>query len=540
MPVLELISDVQRIASSGAFEIKAGSESFDEQLMKRLKEKAIFQPKPSSPAHPTIATDTANIGEMRMEAAVEVDGEGGGRGYSEICEYRKGWDWKSDKQASTTTDSQTIFAAGRVKNELSFTQRGVGIEDDSLTSLHWLTGVRVEVSDGRPLQLQCAPPSPAPSVDSICEDVVGSSPESSPGTVDVKPPYSYATLIIMSMKNNDSGKMTLSQIYQWISDNFIYYRKSRPTWHNSIRHNLSLNKCFKKIPRKKGEPGKGGYWALVPEYAEKLLESNIRKRRASSGPCSVNEDRKRKRLKEVECDLLSGLKYELGDSPRKENILTQYNSVSKPDNSNTAHYGALSLPETLGIDSDDLSQLNTLAPNTTPCDLPGTPPHTPGSSTHLDDIKETTNAKSSSCGMELLSDLEHCRRDHAYGKSPVAPYDDSDEENIRAIALQLQGNDRFWNYQEELPSQDIPDDTLGLLQETRNITDLNSCFTDTDDLSATLFYCLRESPMSGDDEGLSNNGGYLSGDMSLLVKGTAMTLCDSSTQQSPTGCAQVL
>ncbi|XP_016521780.1 forkhead box protein J1-A [Poecilia formosa] len=96
---------------------------------------------------------------------------------------------------------------------------------------------------------------------------------------DIKPPFSYATLICMAMQASQRSKLTLASIYQWITDNFCYYRHADPTWQNSIRHNLSLNKCFIKVPRRKDEPGKGGFWRIDPPYAERLLSGPHRTRR---------------------------------------------------------------------------------------------------------------------------------------------------------------------------------------------------------------------------------------------------------------------
>ncbi len=55
---------------------------------------------------------------------------------------------------------------------------------------------------------------------------------------------------------------------------------------NSIRHNLSLNKCFIKVPRQKDEPGKGGFWKIDPQYAERLLSGAYKKRRLP--PVQIN------------------------------------------------------------------------------------------------------------------------------------------------------------------------------------------------------------------------------------------------------------
>lgn len=85
----------------------------------------------------------------------------------------------------------------------------------------------------------------------------------------VKPPYSYANLIGMAILRAPNRRLTLAQIYKWISDTFAFYRNSQETgWQNSIRHNLSLSKTFVKQERPKDDPGKGHYWRIT-EGSEK-------------------------------------------------------------------------------------------------------------------------------------------------------------------------------------------------------------------------------------------------------------------------------
>ncbi|KAF2364049.1 Fork head domain [Trinorchestia longiramus] len=99
-----------------------------------------------------------------------------------------------------------------------------------------------------------------------------------------KPPYSYVALISMAIKDSKDRKLLLSDIYRWIARNFPYYAnqdsKLQHGWKNSIRHNLSLNECFVKVPREGGAGGgKGNFWTLDPQHEEMFEPGNYKRRK---------------------------------------------------------------------------------------------------------------------------------------------------------------------------------------------------------------------------------------------------------------------
>ncbi|XP_052801997.1 forkhead box protein N4-like [Mya arenaria] len=97
-----------------------------------------------------------------------------------------------------------------------------------------------------------------------------------------KPVYSYSCLIAMALKNSRTGNLPVSEIYNFMIDNFPYFKTAPDGWKNSVRHNLSLNKCFAKYDT--GKPTgqhtrKGCLWALNPAKVEKMDDEIVKWRK---------------------------------------------------------------------------------------------------------------------------------------------------------------------------------------------------------------------------------------------------------------------
>lgn len=94
-----------------------------------------------------------------------------------------------------------------------------------------------------------------------------------------KPPYSYISLTAMAIQSSPRKMLSLSEIYQFIIDHFPFYRENQQRWQNSLRHNLSFNDCFIKVPRRPDQPGKGSYWSLHPECGAMFENGSFLRRR---------------------------------------------------------------------------------------------------------------------------------------------------------------------------------------------------------------------------------------------------------------------
>ncbi|KAJ1372718.1 hypothetical protein KIN20_034944 [Parelaphostrongylus tenuis] len=96
-----------------------------------------------------------------------------------------------------------------------------------------------------------------------------------------KPGWSYSNLIALALKNSETGQLTVSEIYAFMLEHFPYFRTAPSGWKNSVRHNLSLNKCFCKVELDDElfvvqQTRKSCLWMISPDRIDKV-EQDIRK-----------------------------------------------------------------------------------------------------------------------------------------------------------------------------------------------------------------------------------------------------------------------
>lgn len=138
-------------------------------------------------------------------------------------------------------------------------------EDEELTSLSWLhestdllnsfshSGLRsVSPLQDPDSQHPRSPSSTSPSPD---DGLLGDahSPYDLAVGANRKPPYSFSCLIFMAIEDAPNKRLPVKDIYGWILEHFPYFANAPTGWKNSVRHNLSLNKCFKKVDKDRSQ-----------------------------------------------------------------------------------------------------------------------------------------------------------------------------------------------------------------------------------------------------------------------------------------------
>ena len=100
--------------------------------------------------------------------------------------------------------------------------------------------------------------------------------------------YTSCMCFDVTVQSSPLKMCTLCEIYQFIMDQFPFYRHAQQRWQNSIRHSLSFNDCFVKVSRSADRPGKGNYWTLHPD-SHNMFDNGCYLRRQKRFKCPKKE-----------------------------------------------------------------------------------------------------------------------------------------------------------------------------------------------------------------------------------------------------------
>lgn len=141
-------------------------------------------------------------------------------------------------------------------------------EETDLTSLSWLTS----------FTLPSPPPSPPSQNNLLHHSTISTLIQPFLANSRQKPPFSFACLAFLAIEASARQRLSVKEVYTWITLNFPYYRLvPSGSWKNSIRHNLALNNTFSKVDKNllamRDFSGKGSLWCVRGECRGVLLDA---------------------------------------------------------------------------------------------------------------------------------------------------------------------------------------------------------------------------------------------------------------------------
>lgn len=105
-----------------------------------------------------------------------------------------------------------------------------------------------------------------------------------------KPNLSYAAIIAEAIICSPEKKLTLREIYFTVNSRYPFFSLDKTGWQNSIRHNLSLNNSFYKLPKTNATStnSKGSYWCINNQDAYLILNKGKRPNNYQQQPIMYN------------------------------------------------------------------------------------------------------------------------------------------------------------------------------------------------------------------------------------------------------------
>ncbi|KAG8200025.1 hypothetical protein JTE90_001255 [Oedothorax gibbosus] len=236
---------------------------------------------------------------------------------------------------------------------------------------------------------------------------------------DVRPPFTYASLIRQAIIEAPEKQLTLNEIYNWFQNTFCYFRRNAATWKNAVRHNLSLHKCFMRV-----ENVKGAVWTVDELEFYKRRPQRLQERMSGSLQLPAQG------LVPQGIPLLHGQGGRMGSPPMRQSPGLYGDSL------NASLQAALA--------ESNLSFLNS--------SMGGNVPHTPTSTPTPAATPDCVTSSSQNCGTSALSEAEryvvemitHGMNNSAIEQCPTSNHNNEIRSETATIEQQHQGrNDRI-------------------------------------------------------------------------------------------------